>query len=303
MEPAYVVQLVLNGLVNGCGYAVLGLCMSLILSVTHRFHFAFALTYTLGGFVAAVLATKAGLPAPVALIVAIASTALLGGLIELIVYRPLARRSPGSALLSIFVSSLGLTIAGQSAIQLLWARTSAATSFPLTDIVTLQGPLGVRISNLDLIYGLTAIIIGIGAAIVLRYTSPGRVIRGVRDNPLMARAVGIDPARLYVLLFVVLSAVIGLFGALSAARFSATPDMGYDPLFSAFVVAFVSGSAAPLSRVILVGLGLGVLTSLSSIWVPTSLSAIVIFGVLFVYLSLQGYRTALRARTPRTRKA
>jgi branched-chain amino acid transport system permease protein len=82
-------QLVVAGVITGSEYAVLGVGFGLILGVTGRFHFAFAITYTLAAYVAtsitnhidhtntarAIVAIAAGLAAAVA----------VGVLIEIII--------------------------------------------------------------------------------------------------------------------------------------------------------------------------------------------------------------------------
>lgn len=296
VDPTLLAQLVLNGIVTGVQLAVLGLGMSLILHVAQRFHFAYSLTITFGAFVAALLA-RAGIPGPLAAVVGVVAAGVLGGLIELVLYRPLARRSGDGALLPIFVTALGLSIGGQSLIQLLWARESTATPFELIPVQIVALPGGLRLTTLDL---LTLVLFGAIAAagvIVLKYTRAGQVVRGVRVNPTMASVVGIRPETVFVMIFVVASMGSGLAGVFAAARYSATPAMGYDPMFAAFVIAFLAGASAPGLRVVLVGIGLGVVQVVSGLWIPSNLTNIVIFGLLFVYLILRG-SGVLRPLTP-----
>jgi branched-subunit amino acid ABC-type transport system permease component len=277
--------------------------MSLILNVAHRFHFAFALTITMGGFVAAILSAEAGVPAPLAVLVAVVVSGVVGAAIEILIYRPLARRSGEAALLPIFVSALGLTIGGQSLIQLAWARNTTNRPFSLMPTERLPMPFELRFTTLDLTTlvvfgGLAAIVI-----VVLRFTRAGHVIRGVRGNPLMATVGGIGPETVYVWIFVFASAASGLAGAFIAARFSATPGMGFDPMFTAFVVAFLAGSAAPALRVVIIGVALGVVQSISSLWIPSNLTNIVVFGLLFAYLVARGVGGRLPRPIRRTREA
>jgi len=288
MDTTLLAQLFLIGIVSGAPLAVLGLGMSLILNVAHRFHFAFALTITLGGFVAAILATQAGVPAPLAVLIAAVAAGLVGAAIEMAIYRPLERRAGAASLLPVFVSALGLTIGGQSLIQLVWARDTTSRPFTLMASERLPMPLDLRLTTLDLttlvVFGGIAAV----AVVILRFTRAGQVVRGVRGNPLMAAVVGVRPATVYVWIFALASAASGLAGAFFAARFSATPAMGFDPMFSAFVVAFLAGAAAPALRVVLIGLALGVVQSVSGMWIPSNLTNIVVFGLLFAYLAARG---------------
>lgn len=287
MDPTLIAQLAISGVVAGVQLAVLGLGMSLILNVAGRFHFAYALTITLGAFVAALL-SRAGVPPLISAAAGVAAAGLLGGLIEFVLYRPLARRSGDAALLPIFVTALGLTIGGQSLIQFLWARESTSVPFELIPVSIIELPAGLRMTTLDVltlaVFGALAVV----AVAVLRYTRAGQVVRGVRDNPSMAATVGIRPESVFVALFVLASMGSGLAGVFSAARYSATPTMGYDLMFSSFVIAFLAGSTASGIRVALIGLALGVVQVVSALWVPSNLTGLVIFGLLFVYLVLKG---------------
>jgi branched-subunit amino acid ABC-type transport system permease component len=300
VDPTLIGQLVLNGLIAGVQLSVLGLGLSLILNVAQRFHFAYSLTITLAAFVAALLA-RLGLPGPLAALAGVIAAAILGGLIEYVLYRPLARRSGGSALLPIFVTALGLAIGGQSLIQFLWARESATIPFTLIEVRVIDLSLGLHLSTLDL---LTVVVFGavaIASIVVLRYSRAGQIVRAVRDNPSMATVVGVRPETVFVAIFVLASAGSGLAGVFAAARYSATPPMGYDPMFSAFVIAFLAGATAPGLRVVLVGLALGVVQTVSTLWIPSNLTSIVVFGLLFAYLLLRGIGALRALPSPVTR--
>ena len=62
MNLANFLQLAINGISNGTSYALIGVGFGLILGVSGRFHIAFAITYTLAAYVAAMLTTWYGWP-------------------------------------------------------------------------------------------------------------------------------------------------------------------------------------------------------------------------------------------------
>jgi len=118
-----VAQLFVNGVLNGAGYGLLGVAFALILGTTARFHFALSLNYTLAAFLAAVLATDSGVPFGFAVLIGLAVGMVSSVLCEAAVYRPLAGRAGVSTLMSVFVASLGIVIAGQNLMQLQWGST------------------------------------------------------------------------------------------------------------------------------------------------------------------------------------
>ena len=112
--------------------SVLYWLFALILGVTGRFHFAYGFTYTLAAYLAFNFHARGtwagpfhnGVPFIVAAILGILCAALVGTGIERFVYRPIATRAGATALLAIFVAALGIGIAGQSLIGLVWSQQS-----------------------------------------------------------------------------------------------------------------------------------------------------------------------------------
>src|SRR5581483_12288469 len=87
-----VAQLLVNGVVNGSHYALLGLGFGLIFGPTRITHFAYGPLYALAAYVAWAAAVPLGLPIPLALAVGIAGGALSGVVTYLALYRPFERR-------------------------------------------------------------------------------------------------------------------------------------------------------------------------------------------------------------------
>src|SRR5690242_9054957 len=84
-----VLQALVDGLIHGSAYGLLAVGFALILSVTGRFHFAYALSYALAAFVAAVLEGVYGLSLVPAAAVGLAAGGLVGVACDVVVYRPL----------------------------------------------------------------------------------------------------------------------------------------------------------------------------------------------------------------------
>jgi ABC-type branched-subunit amino acid transport system ATPase component len=106
-------QLTVNGMLNGCLCGLLGVSFALILGVTGRFHFAFAIVFTATAYAAALLGEHVPYPVAMALALALALAATLGALAERVVYRPVAREAGELGLLSVFVASLGSLAFGE----------------------------------------------------------------------------------------------------------------------------------------------------------------------------------------------
>ena len=106
---------------TGC----LGVGFALILGVTGRFHFAYAFTYTLAAYMAFTFKDRVGLPFWVAVVagIVVGRDRRLGDrALHLPAARGASRAPPRCS--PIFVASLGIGIAGENLIRLLWGSSS-----------------------------------------------------------------------------------------------------------------------------------------------------------------------------------
>jgi len=284
-------QVTVNGLIDGSTYALLGVAFGLIIGVTGRFHVAFAMTYTLAAFVAAWLGMFLGAPFWVAVIAGALAAALVGAAIDRFVYWPILLRTGANGLLMVFVASLGVSIVGRNAIALTTISNAASVVSGFTNTGLSAGPL--TVSTLNLATAATDWVLIALLSLLLARTSLGRIIRAVRANPEMALCVGINPATVTVIVFALGSFLGGVAGVFQAALTSATPDMGTTPLFYALVVAFVAGLSSPPLVVAAVGIALGVVESWTTLVLPTTWTAVVVFGILFVYVALRPLRPGI----------
>jgi branched-subunit amino acid ABC-type transport system permease component len=69
--------------------------------------------------------------------------------------------------------------------------------------------------------------------------------------------------------------------------------MGITPFFYALVVAFVAGLSSPPLVVAAVGIALGLVESWTTLVLPTTWTALVVFGILFIYVALRPLRRGL----------
>ena len=95
LDVETVKQLTVDGFFRGCSYGLLGAGFALILSVTGRFHFAYAFTYTFAVYMAYQFTFPWGVPFWPSAILGVLVSAIVGVLIERIVYRPLAANAAG----------------------------------------------------------------------------------------------------------------------------------------------------------------------------------------------------------------
>jgi branched-subunit amino acid ABC-type transport system permease component len=74
---------------------------------------------------------------------------------------------------------------------------------------------------------------------------------------------------------------------MAGTRYAVLPDMGLRPVFYAFVVAFLASVASKPLKFLIVGLLVGVGESISVLWLSTSMTQVLVFGILFLFVAFR----------------
>jgi branched-chain amino acid transport system permease protein len=248
------------------------------LATTKIFHFAHALTLAVATYGAVLAVERAGLGLPLGFLVAAVAGCLFGLLVEVGVYRPLRRVNAPQ--LNIFLASLGFLIAGESVLLIVFGpEARALPGLAVTGIAV--GPVALTTIEALWIGASWALVLAVIAW--LRLTRWGRAIRAVASNPELAQCVGVDRARVFVLVFAVGSMLAGIGGALIALRDTASPFMGVQPVLSAFIAVFLGGIGS-VPGAIAGGLVLGLAENMGGLLLPGHWQGVIAFVVLFVVL-------------------
>jgi branched-chain amino acid transport system permease protein len=286
-------QLTMNGIFRGASYGLIGAGFALILGVTGRFHFAYGFTYTLAAYLAYTFHFRGtpfgpfsdGFPFIVSGLMAVLVTIVVGVAIEKYVYRPIASGAGATALLAVFVAALGIGIAGQSTIALLWSQQSQGF-YDKDQFVKKTGwhLWKVTFENLDVFQFITSLTLIIVFSIVLKKTSLGRQMKATRVNPDLATVIGINANRIYLICFGIGSGFVAVSAFWYGLQYSVNPDMGARPVTTAFVVAFLAGTASSPVRIFMTGIVLSLLEQWSSMFIQTRWTQTLVFVILFAYL-------------------
>ena len=271
-------QLVVSGIVIGSSYALLGVSFGIVYSTTKIFHMANAVLYALAAYAAVVCELWFRLSLWVAIPVALLAAGVAGVLLELCAYRPMRRRR--GTLMTIFLVSLGLTLAAQALLQLIFGGGSIpVTGFPIHTIA-----IGtVTFTTLDVTQVVVAwLCIGL-LLLFLRTTKYGRAIAATRSNLTMAEAVGVPIAKVYFLVFFIGGLFVGIAALFFAMENVAYPEMGLAPILISFIAVFLGGvNSVPGAAV--GGLVVGMVSSLTALFLTGDFGPVAAFGLLFILL-------------------
>lgn len=274
-------QLLASGIVVGSTYALIGVSFGVIYSTTRIFHLAHAAVYTLAAYMAVIGVDDLGLPLAVAVPFGILCGVALGVLIEsfpVIGYRALRARA--ATLLGLFLVSLGVTTAAPNLIEIIFGSGNR----PLNGFSISSHSIGhASFTNLDILQ--TAISWGLIAATLLFLTKTryGHAITAVRTNRTMAAAVGILPNRIYLLVFAIGSALVGVASTFFAMGNVAFPQMGLTPVLIGFIAVFLGGIESTIGAAV-GGLVIGLIGNLSGLFLAANYELAVVFSVLFIVL-------------------
>jgi len=277
---------VLNGMVTGMLYALMGVGLSLILGLLNIPNFAHGVLYALGAYVMISGAKAFGFLG--GLLTAIVAVAMLGAAIEYFGVRRLYRVHPDYILLLSFGLSLILT----ESIILVWGPVGITFQPPA--LLTGAVDLGVTAyPKYRLVVMVVTTMLVLGCYLFVTRTRYGAIIRAGIEDKEMAAALGINIRRVFTLTFAAGTGLAGLGGALMSPVRGLLPTMGIDILPFAFVVV-VLGGLGSLPGAILAGLLVGVVQSLmTAIWAPgadASVFALMTLGIIARPQGLLGQR-------------
>jgi branched-chain amino acid transport system permease protein len=278
MDLNLLAQLTVSGLVVGSTYALLGVSFGVIYATTKIFHLAHVAAYAGAAYGAVWAAGDLGLPFWPSLLVGLAVAMVLGVVVELVFYRPMRRKN--ATLLTIFLVSLGISVAFPNILQLAFGPENK--TLPRPDNPTYE--LGsATLSRTDVVTILVCWVLVTATALFLARTRFGRSVTAMRTNPLMAQAVGIDSRKVYTAVFVIGSALAGVAALLFVSKGVATPTMGLQPVLIGFIAAFLGGIGSQWGAA-LGGLALGLISSWSALYLQVDYGPVVVFGAMFLVL-------------------
>ncbi len=273
-------QHLVNGLVLGGTYALLGIGLTLIFGLMHVVNFAHGEFYTLGAYVTFAALVLAGVPFLGALALAVLAGILLGALTERVLLRPLRDESIDTVMLV----TIGLWIAMQNGELLLWGGVAKAIPHPFPTAPLVLGPVSLAPLRLFVLAAALALIAA--AHLTIQRTRLGRAMRATFQDPDTAALMGVRIGRIRTATFAIGSGLAAAAGALLGPIFLAYPSMGDLASLKAFSVVILGG-LGNLWGATLGGLILGVAEELGAGYVSSGYRDAVGFVIIIAVLLLR----------------
>lgn len=268
-------QLAFAGLAAGAAYGLMAVGFVAIYSVSGVINLVQGEFAVVAAFVAITL-VDSGAPVLVAVLGAVAATVVLAGVVEQVGIAP----ARGASTVTFLILTLGISVALRAVVLLVWGADPEALPAFTAGTVEVGG---VRIRYQDLwVLAITAAVAGL-LTVFLDRTLTGKAFVACSQQPVAARLMGISPARMSRLSFL----IAGATGALAGIVVSPTQFTTYDSGLLLGLKGFVAASLAGLVSIrgaILGGLLLGVLESLGAGYLSSGLRDAIAFLVLIAVL-------------------
>lgn len=282
-------QLIIAGLKSGAVYALVALGFALIHSATGAINFAQGEFFMLGGMLGAAF-LGAGLPLAVAVVLAVACTALVGVAMERLAIRPLADGNP----LRIVLVTIGCSVViRQLALHLFGPEERAVRAFTSGPPIAIAA---VYIERQTLwLWGLTIVSL-IVFGLLFRTSLLGLALRSIAIDRDAARLAGIDTARMIGITFGVSAGFSALAGVAIAPLTQTSFDAGAHLGLKGFAAAILGGLANPVSAIV-GGLVLGLLETLAAGYIdPLVKDAVALIVLLLVLVVRPGGLFVMKKR-------
>lgn len=271
-----VAQFIASGFVNGAIYALLGLGLVVIHSVTRVVNVAQGEFAALGALLTVTLVAR-GTPYWIAILVAVAATAVAGAGMHRLAIRP-ARAATALTLLIITIA-VHLTLRGL--LLILWGTDPySLPAFSAGPPLRVAG----AVLNRQSLWVMGAVgVILVAAYLFFARTIHGKALRACAVNPTAARLHGIHVDTMSMQAFAIAGALGGIAGVLITPLTLATYDMGLILGLKGFVGAVVVGFAS-YPWTVAACLAFGVVESLGAGLVSSAYRDAIAFGVLVAVL-------------------
>jgi branched-chain amino acid transport system permease protein len=249
----------LNGAIVGTLYGIVALGVSLTFGITGIVNFALGAFMMLGAYMTWFLTDGAGLPYPLAVVCAVAVTAL-GGLVA---DQGLFRFTRNNLVNGLLVS-IGLIAIMEGGALLIWTSTPKDMQYVLPGVVRF---FGLVVPKLKLVVFGVLILVILATYAALTRTWVGRAAFAYAQNREAAELMGVRTQLLQSGVVVYSTALAGLGGALYASLYSLEPTMGSAYILKAVEAAILAGIGSVLGS-LFGGVLLGVTEGAGSIVFP-----------------------------------
>ena len=272
-------QVLITGLGQGCLYGLIALGFVLIYKATEIVNFAQGELMMMGAFFGFTYIVMLGLPFWLGLLLAMATMAVFGYLLDMAVIRAII----GESQIAVVILTISVGFVLRAAAAGIWG----------SNMKRLEVPFGGKMANFwGLMIGQEYLYV-IGGTLLLslvlylffRYSSLGIAMQAASQNQLAAYYMGIPVKRIFSLIWAISAVVAAVAGTLMGPISLVSPEMGFIGI-KAFAAAVIGGFGS-LPGAVIGGLIIGVAEQMAAIYLPTGFEKITAYLIMFLVLTVR----------------
>lgn len=272
-------QACVNGLMMGGFYSLMGMGQNVIFGVMKIVNFCHGEMLMVGMYLTYVLSTTFGMDPYLCVPFVAILMFMLGAVIQHTLITPSLGTKSFTNLLFLTVG-LGLLLSNGALVLFGSEYRTLQTAYSQTYLSL--GPVNVVLTRL--ISFCVLIVISVALFVFLKYTTTGKQIRAVSQNPVGAEVVGINAKHIYILTYGIGTALAGVAGALLTSYGNAIfPTAGASFGFRALIVVVVGGLGS-IPGAFFAGIFLGLLETMVALFISPSYSDLIVFITFIVIL-------------------
>ena len=228
-------QHVVNALMLGGTYALLGIGLTLIFGIMRVVNFTHGELYAIGGYMMFMFTALLGVNFYLGLVAAVLLGVALGAVIELVLLRPMR----GADIDTTMLIMIGAWIVLQNTDQMVWGGVAKSIVSPLPSEPLVIGPISVAWLRV-FVFVVAGLLIA-GTYALINRTKLGKAMRATFQDRDTAALMGVNVNAINTATFAIGSGLAAAAGALLGSVFVITPTMGDLAALKAFAIVIVGG--------------------------------------------------------------
>ena len=228
-------QHIVNALMLGGTYALLGIGLTLIFGIMRVVNFTHGELYSFGGYMIFMVTAMLGVNFYFGLLAAIVLGLALGALIELVLLRPMR----GADIDTTMLIMIGAWIVMQNLEMTAWGGVAKSVVTPISTEPLTLGPISV--AALRVFVFLAAGLLIVGTYVLIHRTKLGKAMRATFQDRDTAALMCVNVNAINTATFAIGSSLAAAAGALLGSVFVITPTMGDLAALKAFAIVILGG--------------------------------------------------------------
>jgi branched-chain amino acid transport system permease protein len=271
-------QLLANGIIAGAIYALIAASFSLIFNIVKFMDLSPGAIFVVGAFAMYTFNVLLGLNVFVSVLLALVVAAIVGLVINFVVYRPLHARKADT--FTLLLASFGVFLFVTGFVLLLFGAETHSLGL---EIEKGQEILGAVITKTQILLIASSLVLFVLLQMFIRYTRIGKAMRAVADDKVVASTLGIDAERTIAITFIISSLLAAVAGILVGLEQNIEHSMGFAAILKG-ITASIIGGAGNVPAALLGGFLIGIVENLGIWFLPSGYKDAIAFVLLIIFL-------------------